>query len=58
VKLSKQDYELLRTGMRDDIIRLVRTDAPAWETIAAQRRLSRLDMAWSRGEDWWETASV
>jgi hypothetical protein len=58
VKLSRQDYELLRKGMRDDIVRLVRADAPAWDTIAAQRRLSRLDMAWSRGEDWWETDRV
>jgi hypothetical protein len=56
VRLDRALYEELRTNMRQNIVRLHRSGAMAWEVLAEQRRLSRLDMAWARDEEWHDYA--
>lgn len=52
MKLDKQVYNGLRDDMRAEMVRLIRTNAPAHERSNQVRRLSRLDMAWARGTEW------
>lgn len=52
MELDRQTYDTIRDGMRQELVRLQRTRAMPWEVNAVLRRISRLDMAWARNEEW------
>jgi hypothetical protein len=54
MKLDKQAYGEKRAQMRQELARLRRMDAMRWEIILLMRRISRLDMAWLREEEWYD----
>jgi hypothetical protein len=52
MQLDKETYAALREDMRQELVRLQRMRAMPWETNAVLRRISRLDMAWARNQEW------
>lgn len=52
MKLTKSLHEGIREDMRQELIRLVRSNAPIHDVHRQQRRIARLDMAYTRGEEW------
>ena len=53
MKLDKATYTALREELRQELVHLQRMRAMPWEINTVVRRLSHLDMAWARGEDWY-----
>jgi hypothetical protein len=57
MQLDKETYTALRDDMRQELVRLHRTRAQPWETNAVLRRISRLDMAWARNQEWHDSSA-